>query len=67
MAKIDNMKDLVYHLTATESKYRMDVSYWENLLRKTPRKSFYYISRLRRIHMLNAKRELIRDILKLIT
>lgn len=63
---IEEKKQLINYLRNSEEKFRKEVQELEQKLRNTNKNSFYYNSYLKEIHRLNAKREFIKEILKLI-
>lgn len=63
---IEEKKQLINYLRISEEKFRKEVQELEQKLRNTNKNSFYYNSYLKEIHKLNAKREFIKAILKLI-
>ena len=63
---IEEKKQLINYLSKCEEEFRKEVQELEKKLRNTNKNSFYYNSYLKEIHKLNAKREFIKAILKLI-
>ena len=64
--KMIEEKKLINYLSKCEEEFRKEVRELEKRLRNTNKNSFYYNSYLKEIHKLNAKREYIKTILKLI-
>lgn len=56
-------KQLEKYLNDRENVLREDVKYYEERLRNVDKRSFYYDSYVKAIQKLNAKREMIREIL----
>lgn len=56
-------KQLEKYLNDRENVLREDVKYYEERLRNVDKRSFYYDSYVKTIQKLNAKREMIREIL----
>lgn len=56
-------KQLEKYLNDRENVLREDVKYYEERLRNVDKRSFYYGSYVKAIQKLNAKREMIREIL----
>ena len=63
---IEEKKQLINYLRISEEKFRKEVQELEQKLRNTNKNSFYYNSYLKEIHRLNAKREFIKTILKML-
>lgn len=58
-----NKEHLEEYLNNKEKALREDVKYYEERLRNVDKRSFYYDSYVKAIQKLNAKREMIREIL----
>ena len=58
-----NKEHLEEYLNNKEKALREDVKYYEERLRNVDKRSFYYDSYVKAIEKLNAKREMIREIL----
>lgn len=54
---------IMNYLESQEEVLQRNVQYFEKKLKNTDKKSFYYNSYLKRIHAINSKRELIKEIL----
>lgn len=58
-----NKEQLEEYLNNREEVLRENVKYYEERLRKVDKRNFYYDSYVKTIQKLNAKREMIREIL----
>lgn len=58
-----NKEHLEEYLNNKEKALREDVKYYEERLRNVDKRSFYYDSYVKAIQKLNAKREMMREIL----
>lgn len=58
-----NKEQLEEYLNNREKSLRESVKYYEERLRSVDKRSFYYDSYVKAIQKLNAKREIIREIL----
>lgn len=58
-----NKEQLEEYLNNREKSLRESVKYYEERLRSVDKRSFYYDSYVKAIQKLNAKREMIREIL----
>ena len=61
-----NKEQLEEYLNNREKVLRENVKYYEERLRNVDKRSFYYDSYVKAIQKLNAKREMIREILNYI-
>ena len=62
--KLDKYEKIFRSLKDKEESMTQEVRHFEEKLRHMDKSDFYYSSYLKRVHALNAKREIIKDILK---